>query len=78
MKTVPARSRPSVAVSVDLAAVLIRRAERLERVKVRIEAASADHVAARRRHHCAAEASKQRAGQQERRANRLGERPDRA
>ena len=49
------------------------RAEPLQRVDVRIEPAPADHVAARRRHACAAESRQQRAGEQERRSDPLGE-----
>ena len=48
---------------------LDRRAELLERVQVRVDAAAADHVAARRRRDRAAEAREQRAGEQHRRAD---------
>ena len=48
---------------------LDRRAEAFERVDVRIEPATADHVAARRRHARPAEAREQRAGEEERRAD---------
>ncbi len=58
----------------DLAVVLDLGAERAEGVEVRIEAAAADHVAARRRHQRAAEAGEQRPGDEERRADALGER----
>ena len=57
----------------DVAAVLDARAERLERVEVRIEPAAADHVAAGRRHQRAAVAREQRAGEQERGADALGQ-----
>ena len=46
-------------------------AERPEGVEVRVEAAAADHVAARRRHLRAAEARQQRPGEQERGADAL-------
>ena len=49
----------------DVAAVVDLRAERLERVEVRVEPAAADHVAAGRRHQRAAVAREQRAGEQE-------------
>ena len=48
-------------------------AERLERQDVRVDAAAADHVAARRRH-VAAAAREQRAGEQDRRADAAAER----
>ena len=57
----------------DVAVVLDLGAERAERVEVRIEPAAADHVAAGRRHHGGAEARQQRAGDEERRADALGE-----
>ena len=47
-----------------------RRAERAEGVEVRVQAAAADHVAARRRHQRRAEARQQRAGDQEGGADR--------
>ena len=47
------------------------RAHRAERVEVRVEAPATDHVAAGRRHHGAAEAREQRAGEQERGADLL-------
>ena len=48
-------------------------AEALERVEVRVEPAPADHVAAGRRHGRAAEPREQRAGEQERGADPVGE-----
>jgi hypothetical protein len=58
---------------VDVAAVLDGRAERAERIEVGIQAAPADHVAARRGQQRGAEAREQRAGDQERGADPLGE-----
>ena len=49
-------------------------AERAEGVEVRVQPAAADHVAAGRRHQRRAEAGQQRAGDQERGADALGER----
>jgi hypothetical protein len=57
----------------DVVTVLDDRAEGAERVEVGIEAAAADHVTARRRHHGRAEAREQRAGGQERRPDALRE-----
>ena len=58
----------------DVAAVVLDRgAERAERVEVRVEPPAADHVAAGRRHVRAAEAGQQRAGEQERGADPLGQ-----
>jgi hypothetical protein len=48
-------------------------AELDERVDVRVESPPPDHVAARRRQHGTAEAREQRAGEQERGADALGE-----
>ena len=61
------RGQHDVAVAVDVGA------HRAEGVEVRIQAAATDHVAAGRRHHRAAEAREQRAGEQERRADQLGQ-----
>ena len=72
MKTSPAR-RPAGRAQLDVAAVLEGRAERGERVEVRVQAAAADDVAAGRRHPHAAEAREQRAGEQEGRADALGQ-----
>ncbi len=57
----------------DVARVLDVRAERAERVEVRIEPAAADHVAAGRRQQRLAEAGEQRPGDQERGADPLGQ-----
>ena len=72
MKTSPAR-RPPGARSAMSRVVLDGRAERAEGVEVRIEAPAADDVAAGRRHARAPEAREQRAGEQERRADALGQ-----
>ena len=72
MKTSPARRPPGASSSMSRV-VLERRAERREGVEVRVEAPAADDVAAGRRHAHAAEAREQRAGEQERRADALGE-----
>ena len=53
--------RPRGRAEHDLAAALDVGAHRAEGVEVRVEAAAADHVAAGRRHHGAAEAREQRA-----------------
>ena len=58
----------------DVAVVLDARAERAEGVEVRVEPAAADHVAAGRRQQRLAEAGEQRAGDEERRADPLGQR----
>ncbi len=58
----------------DVAAVLDVRAEGAEGVEVRVEAAAADHVAAGRRQQRLAEAGEQRAGDEERGADALGQR----
>ena len=73
MKKSHACRPPSGARDVDVAAVLDGRAERAERVEVRVQAAAADHVAAGRRHQRGAEARQQRARDQEGRADRLGQ-----
>jgi hypothetical protein len=52
---------------------LDHRAETRQREEVRVDAPAADHVAARRRHLGPAEAAEQRAGQQDRRADLLGQ-----
>ena len=57
----------------DLAAAVGDRAHRAEGVQVRVQAPAADHVAAGRRHHGAAEAREQRPGEQERGADQLGQ-----
>ena len=72
MKTSPAR-RPLGRGERDRAVELVLGAERAERVEVRVQAPAADDVAARRRHDRAAGAGEQRAGEQERRADLLGE-----
>ena len=56
-----------------VAAVVDGRAERAERVEVRVEPAAADHVAAGRGHLRRAEARQQRAGEQERGPDPLGQ-----
>ena len=58
----------------DVAVVLDVRAEGAEGVEVRVEAAAADHVAAGRRQQRLAEAGEQRAGDEERGADALGQR----
>ena len=68
-----ARREPARRRQQDVAVVLDARAERLERVEVRIEPAAADHVAAGRRHQRAAVAREQRAGEQEGGADALGQ-----
>ena len=57
----------------DLAPAVDDCAHRPERVQVGIQAAAADHVAARRRHYRAAEAREQRAREKERGADQLGQ-----
>ena len=57
----------------DVAPVLDRGAQGAEGVEVRIEPAAADHVAARRRQQRLPEAGQQRAGDEERGADALGE-----
>ena len=68
-----ARPQPLGRAQHDPAVGLDARAHRAERVEVRVEAAAADHVAAGRRHHGAVEAGQQRAREQERGADQLGE-----
>ena len=63
---------------VEAVVELERGTEALEREKVRVDATPADHVAARRRQRDLAAAREQRAGQQDRRANLLAQRRDRA
>ena len=65
------RSQPVRRAKYDLATALGGRAHRAERVQVRVQPPAADHVASRRRHHGAPEASQQRARQQERRSDQL-------
>ncbi len=72
MKTSVGR-RPARGGEHDLASALGDRAHRAEGVEVRVQAPAADHVAAGRRHHGAAKAREQRAGEQERGADPLGE-----
>ena len=67
------RTQAARGVQRDLAVAPDARAHRAEGVEVRVEAATADDVAARRRHHGAVEAREQRAGEQERGADRVGE-----
>ena len=72
MKTSAAR-RPPTGASMTMSRSCRKLApSAAKRVEVRIEAPAADHVAAGRRHHRAAEAREQRAGEQERGADRLG------
>ena len=70
MNTSPARSP---ARELDVASHLDLGPHRPEGVQVRIQAPTADHVAARRRHLGVPEAGQQRLGEQERRADALGQ-----
>ena len=72
MNTSPAR-RPPGAVSVIVPLSSCSAPERAEGVEVRVQAPAADDVAAGRRHDRAAGAGQQRAGEQERRADLLGQ-----
>jgi hypothetical protein len=68
-----ARAQPPGRAQLDVASVLEGRAERGEGVQVRVQAPATDDVAAGRRHPHAAEAREQRAGEQERRPDALGQ-----
>ena len=72
MKTSVGR-RPCGALSTISPSALHGRAHRAEGIQVRVQPASADHVAAGRRHHRATEPRKQRTGEQERGPDQLGQ-----
>ena len=73
MKKSHACRPPSGAVQADVAVELDVRAERAERVEVRIEPAAADHVAAGRRQQRRAEAGEQRPADEHGGADALGQ-----